>query len=136
MDLPTIYNFFCNKYPVLKLIKLIITPYSPALEYEGRCEYHTLNNWSNDKNKYRQCSIKVVNIEIVDHGDKVFTLIHEISHALVPHYEKKVKGKYIHVEHSHMFYEKFHELLKVAYDNSIVNKMYDLKKLKLVDKCK
>ena len=135
MELHTVYNFFITKYPILKSIELKIIPYSPKLEYEGRCEYNTVNNWI-IINKYRKCSIKVKNIEIVDYGDKIFTLIHEISHALSPHYERKVKGEYMYVDHSHMFYEKFHELMKLAYDNSIVDKIYDLKKLKLVDKCK
>ena len=48
--------------------------------------------------------------------------------------KKKIKNKYVYIEHSHLFYEKFNELLKYGNDLGIINKHYDLKKIKLFDK--
>ena len=135
MDIREIYKIFQKKYPLLNNVNLKIIKYNVDIDYEGKCVYDTLNDYIID-GKSRYCNIKVLSIEIVDHGDKIFTLLHEMAHALSLHYERKIKDEYVYIEHSHLFYNKFMELIKYAYDNHIINKLYDIKKLKLVDKCK
>jgi len=143
-----IYHIYSQdkKYKILSEIKLNIIHKDQLLtkfltkgnECEGFCIYDILFNFRHDttKKKNRTCDIKVTSINVIDQDqfDIVLTLIHEMAHALSPHYERKINGEYIHIEHSHLFYDKFLELLNFAYDNKIVNKKYDLKQLKIDDK--
>lgn len=45
----------------------------------------------------------------------IFTLLHEITHAIVPYHERKVKEKWIRIDHSDKFYKCFLEILNYAF---------------------
>ena len=46
--------------------------------------------------------------------DLIFIFIHECTHCITPHREKKVKDSYIRIDHSRQFYENFFILIKIA----------------------
>ena len=53
--------------------------------------------------------------------DLLFIFIHECTHAITPRVERKVKNEYVRIDHSRLFYEKFLELLNVAYNLKYIN---------------
>jgi hypothetical protein len=62
------------------------------------------------------------------------TLLHEISHAITPYYERKVKDMWIRIDHSDKFYKNFHKIVLQAYDLKIIDRLYTISELKKIDK--
>ena len=46
--------------------------------------------------------------------DLIFIFIHECTHCITPHREKKVKDSYIRIDHSRQFYDNFFKLIIIA----------------------
>lgn len=83
--------------------------------------------------RFRQVVSEYIQLE-ENEKDIIFTLLHEISHAITPYFERKVKDKWIIVDHSDKFYDNFLTVLTIAFEKNIINKKYDLKSLKIRDK--
>ena len=131
-DIERIFEIFKGKFQKLKNVKL--TFIDKSNDIEGKCMYDTIGTYENI-NKGRIQNINPIEIIVYNIGDIILTLLHEISHALTMHYERKVGYKeYVYVEHSHLFYAKFLEIMNFAYEYKIINKKYDLKSLKFIDK--
>ena len=63
-------------------------------------------------------------------NELLFIFIHECSHGITPHIERKVKKEYIRIDHSRQFYISFFKLLQIAYDNKLIDYMpKDIKEL-------
>ena len=58
-------------------------------------------------------------------NELLFIFIHECSHAITPHRERKVKNKFIRIDHSREFYENFLKLLNIAYNNKLINQKFN-----------
>jgi hypothetical protein len=66
--------------------------------------------------------------------DLLFIFIHECTHAITPRVERKVKNEYVRIDHSRLFYEKFLELLNVAYNLKYINHTFsNIKELMIRD---
>ena len=66
--------------------------------------------------------------------DLLFIFIHECTHAITPRVERKVKNEYVRIDHSRLFYEKFLELLNVAYNLKYINYTFsNIKELMIRD---
>lgn len=70
-----------------------------------------------------------------DATDKTFVFLHEMTHAITPYYERKVKDKWIRIDHSDKFYKNFQIVMDMAYKMKIIDKTYTLKELKKRDNC-
>ena len=67
----------------------------------------------------------------------LFIFIHECTHAITPHRERKVKNKFIRIDHSREFYENFLKLLNIAYNNKVIyQKFNNIEELMQKDKRK
>lgn len=65
----------------------------------------------------------------------LFTFFHEMTHAITPQYERKVKNNWIRMDHSDKFYKNFYEVMQTAYQKKIICKEYTLSELKRRDGC-
>ena len=52
------------------------------------------------------------NIIHLTQGDAhmLMVLLHELAHVMTPYIERKVKGEWIRIDHSNVFYENFYKL--------------------------
>lgn len=57
--------------------------------------------------------------------DLIFIFIHECTHCITPHREKKVKDSYIRIDHSRQFYENFLKLIEIANNTNYYNQTFD-----------
>jgi hypothetical protein len=59
----------------------------------------------------------------------VMSLLHEITHAITPQYERKIKNEWIILDHSNKFYQNFLIICNIAYKQKIINKQFNIKEL-------
>jgi hypothetical protein len=119
---------FSKYYPDLKNVNVEITKYNNL--YIARCLVDKVGEYINVK-KGRILNItpkKIIMTEVAmnkKEDDLLFTFIHECTHAITPHRERKVKNKFIRIDHSRHFYENFLKLLNIAFDNKIIKQKYN-----------
>ncbi len=58
-------------------------------------------------------------------NDLIFIFIHECTHCITPHREKKVKDNYIRIDHSRQFYENFLKLIEIANKSKYYEQTFD-----------
>lgn len=66
----------------------------------------------------------------------MFTFFHEVTHAITPYYERKVKNSWIRMDHSDKFYKNFMDIMKYAYEKKYILRTYTLTELKRRDNYK
>ena len=66
----------------------------------------------------------------------IFTFLHEISHALTPYCERKVKGDWVRLDHCDQFYKNFMDIIEIAYVRGFIHKLYTLSELRRKDETK
>ena len=119
---------FSKKYPELKNVNIEIIPYNNL--YIARCLVDVVGNYIPIK-KGRILNIiprKILLTNIVLNKkteDMIFIFIHECTHGITPHMERKVKNKYIRIDHSRQFYENFLDLLLFAYELKYISHKYN-----------
>ena len=121
-------TIFSKYYPNLKNIEIEIGKYNNL--YIARCLVNKTSDYINVK-KGRILNIIPKKIIMTDVAMKkkdnelLFIFIHECSHAITPHRERKVKNKFIRIDHSREFYENFLKLLNIAYNNKLINQKFN-----------
>lgn len=119
---------FTKNYPNLKNIKLEISKYNNL--YIAKCLVDKVGDYINVK-KGRILNIiprKIIMTDIAmnkKEEDLLFIFIHECTHCITSHREKKVKNNFIRIDHSRQFYENFSKLLEIAYNNKFISKKYN-----------
>ena len=133
-------SVFSKYYPNLKNIKLEIVQYNNL--YIARCLVDKVGDYINVK-KGRVLNIipkKIIMTDVVmkkKDEELLFIFIHECTHAITPHRERKVKNKFIRIDHSREFYENFLKLLNIAYNNKVIyQKFNNIEELMQKDKRK
>ena len=131
---------FSKYYPNLKNIELEIVEYNNL--YIARCLVDKVGDYINVK-KGRILNIipkKIIMTDVVmkkKDEELLFIFIHECTHAITPHRERKVKKKFIRIDHSSEFYENFLKLLNIAYNNKVIyQKFNNIEELMQKDKRK
>ena len=131
---------FSKYYPNLKNIELEIVQYNNL--YIARCLVDKVGDYINVK-KGRILNIipkKIIMTDVVmekKDEELLFIFIHECTHAITPHRERKVKNKFIRIDHSREFYENFLKLLNIAYNNKVIcQKFNNIEELMQKDKRK
>ena len=119
---------FSKYYPNLKNIELEIEQYNNL--YIARCLVDKVGDYINVK-KGRILNIipkKIIMTDVVmekKDEELLFIFIHECTHAITPHRERKVKNKFIRIDHSREFYENFLKLLNIAYNNKVIYQKFN-----------
>lgn len=134
--LDNVLSIFKKKYEHIRnvYIELVSTPQDNCA---GKCVMDLVGDFKYI-GKMRSKDVRVDYIQIHNDptykiDDLIMTLLHEISHAITPYIERKVKNDWIIMDHSHKFYENFLLILDIAYQNKIITKKYDLRSLKNYD---
>lgn len=110
-------NIFSETYPLLKDVVIETEEYSNL--YVAKCMVDKIGEYINVK-KGRILNIIPKSIILTtaalekEEKDLIFIFIHECTHCITPHREKKVKDSYIRIDHSRQFYENFFILIKIA----------------------
>ena len=108
---------FSETYPLLKDVVIETEEYSNL--YVAKCMVDKIGEYINVK-KGRILNIIPKSIILTtaalekEEKDLIFIFIHECTHCITPHREKKVKDSYIRIDHSRQFYENFFILIKIA----------------------
>ena len=108
---------FSETYPLLKDVVIETEEYSNL--YVAKCMVDKIGEYINVK-KGRILNIIPKSIILTtaalekEEKDLIFIFIHECTHCITPHREKKVKDSYIRIDHSRRFYENFFILIKIA----------------------
>ena len=63
----------------------------------------------------------------------MFTFLHECTHVITPEYERKVKDKWIRLDHSDKFYTNFMKIIQIANQLKIIELNCTIKELKKLD---
>ena len=119
---------FSKYYPNLENIELEIVKYNNL--YIARCLVDKVGDYINVK-KGRILNIipkKIIMTDVVmkkKDEELLFIFIHECTHAITPHRERKVKNKFIRIDHSRDFYENFLKLLNIAYNNKVIYQKFN-----------
>ena len=134
MNVNKILNIYKKKYPELNKLHIKIVPLNNDSTCVGKCELTLIGEFINiGKMRYRHVIPDFIQLTEND-KDITFTLLHEISHAITPYYERKVKDQWICMDHSDKFYKNYLDVVKIAFFNKIIDKEYDMKALKIRDK--
>jgi hypothetical protein len=110
-------NVFSETYPLLKDVVIETEEYSNL--YVAKCMVDKIGEYINVK-KGRILNIIPKSIILTtaalekEEKDLIFIFIHECTHCITPHREKKVKDSFIRIDHSRQFYENFFILIKIA----------------------
>ena len=133
-------TIFSKYYPNLENIEVEIERYNNL--YIARCLVNKTGDYIYVK-KGRILNIMPKKIIMTDvamekkENEMLFIFIHECSHAITPHRERKVKSKFLRIDHSREFYENFLKLLNIAYNNKLINlKFNNIEELMKKDKRK
>ena len=129
-----IIKLYSNAYPQLKNIKLDVIVGDK--KYAGLCHSELIGEFVLC-GKFRYKNIKASKITISKNDpDWMFTLLHEICHVITPYYERKIKNKWIKLDHSHKFYNNLCVIFDFAYKNKVIDSIVTLDRLKLMDQGK
>lgn len=132
-NIEEILKFYKGIYKELESVHIKILPEIKNTNCIGRCNLETYGDFM-FVGKMRYKKTKANYIELTQSDKNItFTLLHEISHAITPYYERKVKNEWIILDHSDKFYKNFLEITKIAYENKIIDKEYTLEMLKRED---
>ena len=120
--LEKILSLFTQSYSQFKDVKITQIPFNNL--YIARCNADKDGDYYIIK-KNRLINVIPTEIILTDKAMKLsidkltFVFIHECSHGITPHVERKVKNKYVRIDHSRLFYNNFYILLKLAYTNNL-----------------
>jgi len=120
--LKEILSLFTQYYPQLQDVKITQIPFNNL--YIARCNADKDGDYYIIK-KNRLINVIPTEIILTDKAMKLsidkltFVFIHECTHGITPHVERKVKKKYIRIDHSRLFYDNFYKLLKLAHTNNL-----------------
>lgn len=121
-------------YPVLKNVKIKIVQNNGI--FIGKCDSVPYGEYMYiGKMRYKNSITSCITLLETD-KNIMFTFFHEITHAITPYYERKVKNNWIRMDHSDKFYKNFMDIMKYAYEKKYINKTYNLSELKKRDNYK
>ena len=121
-------NVFSETYPLLKDVVIETEEYSNL--YVAKCMVDKIGEYINVK-KGRILNIIPKSIILTtaalekEEKDLIFIFIHECTHCITPHREKKVKDSFIRIDHSRQFYENFFILIKIANKSKYFNQTFE-----------
>jgi hypothetical protein len=102
-------------------------------KFDGRCELSVVGEYYFE-GKMRLLNIKVHKIFLTrTDRDIMHTFLHELSHAMTPYCERKVKNEWIRIDHSHYFYENFLRMTQLSHSYGLTPKEFTLQELKRKD---
>ncbi len=126
-------KFYQKIYPILEPVYIKLVPKIKNSNCVGRTMTVPVGEFM-IVGKMRYVNIKPQYIELTQNDKNIiFTLLHEITHGITPHYERKVKEQWIVMDHSDKFYTNFLQIMNIAYENEIIDKKYTLTMLKKED---
>ena len=108
---------FSETYPLLKDVTIDTMKYNNL--FVARCLVDRIGEYISVK-KGRILNIVPKKIILTsaalgkNEKDLIFIFIHECTHCITPHREKKVKDSYIRIDHSRQFYDNFLKLIEIA----------------------
>jgi len=116
-------SVFSKTYPQLKDIEIEVIPYNNL--FVAKCLVDKIGEYIPVK-KGRIYNITPKKIILTTHAmekreqELLFIFIHECTHGIIPHRERKVKNNYIRIDHSRHFYTQFFKLLLIANENNFI----------------
>ena len=133
-ELNDILDIYKRIYPQIKNVHIkMVSPGSDKMCI-GKCVMDIIGDFVYvGKMRYKQVIPEYIQLE-ENERDIIFTLLHEISHAITPYFERKVKDKWVIMDHSDKFYNNFLAVLDIGFERKLVDKKYDLKSLRQRDK--
>lgn len=141
-NIPSIYQDILNKYSKiyreLDNVKVKARDMSHS-NFQGYCYSHPVGEFTIEgKIRYKRVVTDYIILDISnpDKAQIMFTFLHEMSHAITPYCERKVKNQWIRLDHSHKFYESFRQIMEIAFAQGIVDKQYTISDLKRKDEMK
>ena len=127
-QLKLLLKIFSKTYPQLKNVDIEVSPNDTT--FVARCLVDTTGDFIMVK-KGRIRSIvprKILMTEcafLKDFQELLFIFIHECTHGITSQRERKVKKKYVRIDHSREFYNNFFELLKIAKDHKFLHQSFN-----------
>ena len=117
-----ILNLFTKFYPQFSDVQINIIPYNNLYIAKCMCEKDG-DFFVHKKNRL----INIIPTKIIltqkameqKENKLIFIFIHECAHGITPQVERKVKNKYIRIDHSRRFYNNFFTLLEIAHKNKL-----------------
>jgi hypothetical protein len=122
--LKELLELFSKTYSQFENVKITVIPYN--YYYIAICLVDKVGDYIKVK-KTRILNVIPKEIVMTDvamnkkENELLFIFIHECSHGITPHIERKVKKEYIRIDHSRQFYISFFKLLQIAYDNKLID---------------
>lgn len=110
-------SVFSETYPLLKGVAIETVPYNNI--FVARCLVDRVGEYISVK-KGRILNVIPTAVVLTsaalakNESDMMFIFIHECTHCITPHREKKVKNSYVRIDHSRQFYENFLTLIGIA----------------------
>jgi hypothetical protein len=119
---------FSETYPLLKNVTIITEEYTNI--YVAKCLVDRVGEYiSVKKGRILNVIPKTIILTTVainkNEKDLIFIFIHECTHCITPHREKKVKDSYIRIDHSRQFYENFLTLIEIANKSKYYEQTFD-----------
>jgi hypothetical protein len=129
-----IFKIYQKKFNILENVYIKFTQHSTKFEFFGRSHVDVVGEFESvGKNRFK--NIKPNYIELVEGYDNIlFTLLHEIAHCISKYRERKIKDEWISLYHGDDFYKNYLEVIKIAYDNNIIDKKITIDNIKKFDK--
>lgn len=117
-----ILNLFIKFYPQFLDVQINIIPYNNL--YVAKCMVKKNGDYFIYK---KNRLLNIIPTEIIltqkaieEKEDKLyFIFIHECAHGITPQVERKVKNKYVRIDHSRQFYNNFFNLLEIAFEHKL-----------------
>ncbi len=132
-DINNILKLYQKIFPVLEGVYIKIVPKIKNSDCIGRCNFEVVGKFIFiEQVRYKHIRPKYIELTQND-KNIIFTLLHELAHAITPHYEKKVDDRWTIIDHSDYFYDNYLKIMNIAYENNIINKKYTFEMLKKDD---
>lgn len=97
--------------------------------YQGICNCQPVGEYDYEK-KMRSRRQVTTEIRLSPRNPTIlFTFLHELTHAITPCYERKVKSRWVQLDHSDKFYHRFLQVMRIAREKHIVHYELTFKEL-------
>lgn len=131
MDYNAIIKEFSKIYPSLENINVVIVKNNK--EFVGKCTSESYGDYVYiGKMRYKNSVTSCISLTETA-SDMTFVFFHEMTHAITPYYERKVKSQWVRMDHSDKFYKNFMDIMKIAYEKKYIGREYSLQELKKRD---
>ena len=118
---------FSKIYPQLKDIEIEVIPYNNL--FVAICVVDKIGEYIAVKkgrihNIIPKKIILTTNAMEKQEQELLFIFTHECTHGIIPHRERKVKDRYVRIDHSRQFYIQFFQLLLIANESNFITRKF------------